>query len=129
MAEKIFEDTIKFIKEVQSNLGNHYKENVYQNALYYELNNNGYTCQTEVVVPIVYKNFHVGFERADVVIYQDGTPVFIIELKSQNQRLANKEIQQLKKYMKNLDCNCGILVNFYDTLEITRIFEDVCQKI
>lgn len=129
MAEKIFEDVIRFIKEVETNLGNHYKENIYQNALYYELNNNGYTCQTEVVVPIMYKNFHVGFERADIVIYQSGTPVFIIELKSQNQRLSLKEIQQLKKYMKNLDCTCGLLVNFYETLEITKISGDFCQKI
>lgn len=129
MAEKIFEDVIRFIKEVETTLGNHYKENIYQNALYYELNNNGYTCQTEVVVPIIYKNFHVGFERADIVIYQNGKPVFIIELKSQNQRLALKEIQQLKKYMKNLDCTSGLLVNFYETLEITKISGDFCQKI
>lgn len=129
MAEKIFEDVIRFIKEVETNLGNHYKENIYQNALYFELNTNGYTCQTEVVVPIIYKNFHVGFERADIVIYQNGTPVFIIELKSQNQRLSLKEIQQLKKYMKNLDCKSGLLVNFYETLEITKISGDFCQKI
>lgn len=129
MAEKIFEDVIRHIKEVETNLGNHYKENIYQNALYYELNNQGYICQTEVVVPIVYKNFHVGFERADIVIYQDSMPVFIIELKSQNQRLAHKEIQQVKKYMKNLNCANGILVNFYETLEITKIIGDFCQKI
>lgn len=127
--EKIFEDVIRFIKEVESVLGNHYKENIYQNALYYELNDNSYISQTEVVVPIVYKNFHVGFERADIVIYQNGIPTFIIELKSQNQRLTHKEIQQIKKYMKNLNCTHGILVNYYETLEIIKISNDFCQKI
>jgi GxxExxY protein len=129
MAEKIFEDVIDFIHRVEKVLGKHYKENIYQNALYYELNTNGYISQTEVIVPILYKNFPIGFERADIVIYKEGAPVFIIELKSQNQRLGNKENQQLRKYMTNLNCKDGILVNFYETLEIVKISGDLCQKI
>ena len=115
------EKVLECINEVSNILGNHYKENIYQNALFSELQLNSFVCQTEVIVPILYKNIYVGFERADVVIYQNGNPFMIIELKSQNSRLGYKEINQIKKYMANLNCEKGYLVNFYETLEIYRI--------
>lgn len=127
--EDCFSDIIECIKEVEKVLGNHYKENLYQNALYAELNNKTFLCQTEVIVPVYYKNIYIGFERADIVIYKDNIPYTILELKSQNQRLGSKEIYQLKKYMNNLNCKVGILVNFYETLEIIKVTDDVCQKI
>lgn len=127
--EDCFSDIIECIKEVEKALGNHYKENLYQNALYAELNNKTFLCQTEVIVPVYYKNIYIGFERADIVIYKDNIPYIILELKSQNQRLGSKEINQLKKYMNNLNCKVGILVNFYETLEIIKVVNDVCQKI
>ena len=127
--EEYFTNIIESIKEVEKELGNHYKENLYQNALYTELNKRMYLCQTEVIVPVYYKEVYIGFERADIVIYKENVPYLIIELKSQNQRVGSKEINQLKKYMLNLKCKYGILVNFYETLEIMKVTEDFCQKI
>ena len=124
-----FKEIITHIKEVEREMGNHYKENIYQYSLYNELNINGIMCQTEVMVPIMYKFFYVGFERADIVIYDNERPTFIIELKSQNQRIGPKEINQLKKYMNNLKCTQAILVNFYETLEIITVNDGLCQKI
>ena len=60
---------IDSIKEVERQLGNHYKENIYQNALFIELNKKNLTCQTEVIVPIYYDNIQIGFERADILVY------------------------------------------------------------
>lgn len=127
--EQDFLTLIESIKEVEKELGNHYKENLYQNALYTELNKRMYLCQTEVIVPVYYKEVYIGFERADIVLYKENNPYLIIELKSQNQRLASKEINQLKKYMVNLKCKYGILVNFYESLEIIKVTEDFCQRI
>lgn len=127
--DEYFSDIIQSIKEVEKELGNHYKENLYQNALYTELNKRMYLCQTEVIVPVYYKEVYIGFERADIVIYKESVPYLIIELKSQNQRLGSKEIHQLKKYMSNLKCKYGILANFYESLEIMKVSEDFCQKI
>ena len=127
--EDFFRDIKTYILEVEKELGNHYKENLYQAALYNELNINGHICQTEVIVPVYYKNYYIGFERADIVIYKESKPYMIIELKSQNQRLGSKEINQLKKYMKNLNCENGLLVNFYETLEVGKIVNGVFQKI
>tara|TARA_B100000674_G_C37782618_1_gene887924 strand:+ start:507 stop:899 length:393 start_codon:yes stop_codon:yes gene_type:complete len=127
--KELIENIVEYIRNVNNELGNHYKENIYQNALYYEINNNGYIAQTEVIVPIFYKDFYVGFERADIVHYENNNVKLIIELKSQNQRLGSKEINQLRKYMTNLKCEKGILVNFYETLEIINVTNDSFQKI
>lgn len=123
-------EIIECIKRVEKELGNHYKENIYQYALYTELNLSGYLVQSEVIVPIFYKGVYVGFERADLVIYnKEGKIEYILELKSQGTRLGSKEIVQLKKYLKNLSCNNGILVNFYESLEIMDVTSDTSQKI
>ena len=96
------EDLVDCINKVEKELGNHYKENIYQNALSVELNIRGYLIQTEVIVPIFYNNVYVGFERADIVIYdKQGIIMTILELKSQSARISSKEINHLKKYLKN----------------------------
>ena len=124
------QDIIKCIKNVNEALGNYYKENVYQAALCVELNLSGILFQSEVVLPIKYKGICIGYERADIVIYsKDGVPDCIIELKSQNTKLSSKEINQLKKYIKNLGCNNGLLVNFFDGIEIFNITDILCNKI
>lgn len=124
------EKILECIRTVEKELGNHYRENIYQFALYTELNLNGYLVQTEVMIPIYYKGVYVGFERADIVIYnQDGKIQYILELKSQNSRLASKEIMQLRKYLKNTYSEIGILVNFYENLEIIKVDHVNSQKI
>lgn len=124
------EKILECIKTVDKELGNHYRENIYQFALYVELNLKGFLVQTEVVIPIFYKGVYVGFERADIVIYNsEGKIEYILELKSQNSRLASKEIMQLRKYLKNTKCEDGILINFYENLEIIKVNHDTSQKI
>lgn len=117
------EKIIQCIKTVNDELGNHYKENIYQYALYVELNLKGFLVQTEVIIPILYKGVYVGFERADIVIY-DPEFTYILELKSQNSRLSSKETNQLKKYLRNLNCEKGLLINFFETLEIMEVTKE-----
>ena len=130
----LIKNVLDCIKKVNIELGDYYKENIYQEALNIEFRGLGLASGTEVVVPIHYKGIYVGFERADIVIYDkvgDKEPyaIMIIELKSQNSKLTNKEIVQLKKYLKNLKCETGILVNFYETPEIVCITPEVTEKI
>lgn len=118
------ETIIECVKNVNKILGNYYKENVYQAALSVELNLMGILIQNEVVMPINYKGVSVGYERADIVVYsKDGKPEFIIELKSQNTKLSQKEISQLRKYILNLKCEKGLLVNFHENIEIIIVTE------
>ena len=121
---------IECIRCVEKEISNYYKENIYQNSLYIELNMRGYLVQTEVIVPVFYKNVYVGFERADIVVFdKSGNILKVLELKSQNTRLGPKEINQLRKYLINLKCDSGILVNFYDNLEIIKVNKTSHQKI
>jgi GxxExxY protein len=121
---------IECLKNVNSTLGNYYKENVYQAALIVELNLAGILFQSEVVLPIKYKNVCVGYERADIVIYsKECNPEIIIELKSQNTKLSSKEINQLRKYITNLGCKNGLLVNFYENVEIISVTDISHTKI
>lgn len=125
----MIEHIISIIKNVTTVLGNHYKESIYQSALMVDFNNNNYVVQSEVVLPIKYQNVTVGYERADIVIYENFEPSLVLELKSQNSRLGSKEIGQIRRYMNNLNCEKGILVNFYETLEIVEVGKTSHKKI
>lgn len=125
----MIENIISIIKNVSTVLGNHYKESIYQAALMVDFNNNNYIVQSEVVLPIKYQNVTVGYERADIVIYKNFEPSLVLELKSQNSRLGSKEIGQIRRYINNLNCEKGILVNFYETLEIIEVDKTSHRKI
>ncbi len=122
------EKIIECIRTVNQELGNHYKENIYQYALYVELNLKGFLVQTEVIIPILYKGVYVGFERADIVIYNPDF-TYILELKSQNSRLSSKEVTQLRKYLNNMNCEKGLLINFFESLEIMEVTKETSRKI
>ncbi len=121
----IDEQILDCINTVSSELGNFYREVIYQNALVVELQTRNIICQTEVVVDIKYKGIYVGFERADIVIYNDSKQIIrILELKSQTSKISTKEEKQLGRYLISLDCSIGYVVNFYDTLEIKKVKVD-----
>ena len=100
----------EFSLEILNELGCGYKENIYVNAMCIHLRNNNYLFNTEVIVPINYKGIQLGYERADIVIYEPFK--CIIEFKSQVNNLTKKELLQLDKYKKNLNIENGILINF-----------------
>jgi GxxExxY protein len=115
----------EFSDQILEELGPSYKEHIYVNAMCIHLRNENYLFQTEVIVPINYKDVQLGYERADIVIYE---PIkCILEFKAQTQSIAKKEIAQLTKYKKNLEIDNGILINFGNLngkLEYHEIFEN-----
>ena len=119
----------EFSDQILNELGSSYKEHIYVNAMCIHLRNENYLFQTEVIVPINYKGVQLGYERADIVIYE---PIkCILEFKAQTQSVSKKEIAQLTKYKKNLDINNGILINFghlNGKLEYHEMFENNDNK-
>lgn len=101
-----------FAETILEELGTGYKEHIYVNAMCFHLRNSNYKFQfhNEVIVPIMYQGIQLGYERADIVIYEPFK--CIIEFKSQTQTIGKKEMMQLSKYMKNLQIDNGILINF-----------------
>lgn len=131
---------LKTFAEVYFTLGGGYKENLYQTALAIEYSNNNINHSLEVVIPVLYKGQYIGFERADIVIYNNSNPSIIIEIKAQHTSVSKKEFNQLNKYLVNTRVNTGYLVNFFSTpvkitpeniikyLEIYKIENEILYK-
>jgi GxxExxY protein len=116
------EDIIKEISEkIYITLGVGYKENIYHSSFSIELRKRGIVFQSEVICPILYENIQVGFERADIVLYDNENMTYVLEFKAQLNPVGNKEIIQVKKYLKNFKINNGYLINFSSKLEIKHV--------
>ena len=82
------------------------------------MHENNILFNNEIIIPIIYKDIQIGYERADTIIYSPEN--IILEFKAQNNKLSIKEITQLKKYLKNYEngkIKKGILFNFSVNLE------------
>jgi GxxExxY protein len=92
---------------VWDSLGPGYSERVYHNAFEVALRMNSVSYETERIIPIFFQGHNVGNLRADLVIDQ----CMIVELKSVV-RLKEENRNQIKNYIKLMNLNTGILVNF-----------------
>ena len=100
----------EFSETILDALGSHYKEHIYVSAMCIHLRTAKFLFGNEVIVPIMYQGVQLGYERADIIIYE---PVkCVIEFKAQTQSLSKKELNQLIKYQNNMDIQYGILINF-----------------
>tara|TARA_Y100000590_G_C15542902_1_gene947701 strand:+ start:490 stop:951 length:462 start_codon:yes stop_codon:yes gene_type:complete len=115
-------------------VGRGFSESIYHRAMEVELRLHGVGYQSEVVIPVRYKDYYIGFGRADIITgnsiiitkcgsdncwcrntkdYYEGN--IIIELKSVSGAPKNIELTQLKTYLNSLDntvYNKGIIINF-----------------
>ena len=115
----------EFSEKIINELGPSYKEHIYVNAMCVHLRKENYLFRTEVIVPIDYMGVQLGYERADIVIYEPFK--CILEFKSQTYSISKKEFMQLTKYKKNLNIENGILINFGNSngkLEYHNIIDD-----
>lgn len=98
---------LQFCRKVNSGLGEAHSESCYHKALEVELRKRGIDYESEVQVPINYRNHCVGTVRPDLIISHQ----LVVELKAVPQLLPNHR-QQLAKYMRLLGLQRGIVVNF-----------------
>tara|TARA_B110001450_G_C17553871_1_gene453823 strand:- start:38 stop:451 length:414 start_codon:yes stop_codon:yes gene_type:complete len=117
----------QFSETILQELGCSYKEHIYVTAMCTHLRQEQYLFNTEVIVPINYNGIQLGYERADVVIYEPFK--CIIEFKAQTQSISKKEIMQLTKYKKNLVIDNGILINFGNLNSKLEFYESLKSKI
>ncbi|SFP68588.1 GxxExxY protein [Parafilimonas terrae] len=93
---------------IYNQLGPGLLESVYETVLAFELRDMGLYVQTQVPVPVIYRNIRmeVGF-RADIIV----NDLVIIEIKSV-ETLHDVHKKQLLTYLKLTNKHLGILVNF-----------------
>jgi GxxExxY protein len=96
------------IFEVYNTLGPGLLESVYEEALVYELNQRDLKVERQLEVPIHYKDASLSTPLRLDVLVEDSV---IIELKSVK-ALEDIHFKQLLTYLRLLDKNLGILVNF-----------------
>ena len=112
------EDVDKILKAfylVYNTLGYGFLERVYQNALYFELIEQGFKCEVQKQINVFYKNHKVGEYYADMVINNS----IILELKAADALRPEHEFQ-LINYLKATDIEIGYLLNFGKHPEFKR---------
>jgi GxxExxY protein len=109
------------IFKVYNSLGPGLLESVYEAALAYELQEEGFKVEIQVPIPVVYNEIRLdlGF-RADIIVEKK----VIIEIKSV-ENIAEVHHKQVLTYLKLTGIKLGILINF-NTEELSRsIFRKV----
>ena len=103
--------------EVYNQLGFGFIENVYQNALFKELNKRHILCVAHPKITVHYKGEPVGYYEADMIVYD----AIILELKAVSTLTEAHEIQ-LVNYLKATELEVGLLLNFGPRPEFKRRF-------
>lgn len=104
--------------EVHRELGPGFLEAVYHHAMKCELSLRGIPFQSQVAMPVRYKNQLLECHyRADLVCFDS----VVVELKTV-ERLGNNEAAQLINYLKATGFKRGLLLNFKTrSLEFRRV--------
>ncbi|MDR2205310.1 MAG: GxxExxY protein [Flavobacteriaceae bacterium] len=108
---------------VYNELGFGFLENVYQNALCFELMNRGFKVEPQKAIDVYYQTQLVGKYKADLVV----NDLIIIELKAVDNLVEEHEFQ-LINYLKATDKEVGLLLNFGKKPEIRRKVFDNSRK-
>lgn len=106
---------IKIFYDVYNELGYGFLERVYQNALFFELKENGFKVEAQKKIKVYYKEIEVGEYIADIIV----NDLVILELKAQEYMVEANEFQ-LINYLKATDCEVGLLLNFGKKPEFIR---------
>jgi len=113
--KELTDKIIKAFYKVYNELGFGFLENVYQNALYFELKNNQLKVEAQKPVKVYYQNQLVGNYKADLIVDN----IIILELKAV-EYLAEEHELQLINYLKATNIEIGLLLNFGKKPEIRR---------
>ena len=115
---------IQAFYNVYNELGYGFLENVYQNALYFELQDMGLEVEAQKAINVYYQTRLVGKYKADLIVNN----LIIIELKAID-CLVEENVNQLINYLKATDKEVGLLLNFGTKPEIRRkIFDNDRKK-
>lgn len=113
--KEITDQVLAAFYDVYNELGFGFLENVYQNALYRELQRKGLACEALKPIEVYYKGEIVGKYIADIVI-EDKV---ILELKAVSSLTEAHECQ-LQNYLKATRIEVGLLLNFGSRPEFKR---------
>ncbi len=113
------EDLHKILKEITDQIGFGYRENIYQNALVYDLREKYRSVEKEINKDVIYNNHVLGNVRIDILVDRQC----IIEMKCLV-KITEKEVNQLKRYLQLFKCEIGYLINIntkgFEVIEVAK---------
>ena len=121
--EEITEQIIKAFYKVYNTLGYGFLEKVYLNALLIELTEMGFNAEINKRIYVYYKDRVVGDYIPDMIVED----IFICELKA-NESLSEENESQLINYLRAIEIEVGLLLNFGKRPEIRRKIYDNDKK-
>jgi len=122
--QELTDQVIKAFYKVYNTLGFGFLERVYQNALFIELRNLGFQCETQKQIKVNYEGYEVGIYYPEIV-----NDLLILELKAAESVVEEHELQ-LINYLKATEIEIGLLLNFGKKPEIRRkIFTNDKKKL
>lgn len=104
-------------EEVYKHLGTGHSEAVYHKAMEVELRTRNINYSTKCPISINYKGFVVGYNEPDLIVKFINTItsseiIIVVELKATTYSPRESEKAQLHSYLRTLDTEYGILINF-----------------
>ena len=122
--KKLSDSILKTYYEVYNCLGYGFLEKVYQNAMYFELKEQGFKVEAQKQIKVYFKGKIVGEYYADLLINDS----IILELKA-CECLMDAHQTQLFNYLKATEIELGMLLNFGGTPEFKRVIFTNDRKI
>lgn len=105
--QEILEKIIIIANDIFNLVGPGYNENIYHRAFEVALRISGINYQSEVVSPVFYKGYNIGYGKIDLIVNNN----LIIELKA-IVNFNNDNVVQIKNYMNHYSINEGLIINF-----------------
>lgn len=112
---ELSEKIIAAAYQVHKELGCGFLEKVYKNALVVQLQEAGIRCEVEVPLKVLYHKKVVGDYFADMIVDEK----IVVEVKAVKILEQVHEVQ-LVNYLKATGINVGLLINFWQSVEIKR---------
>jgi len=106
--QELFDKVLSILKQIKKELGAGLTENIYENAICYELQKNGIQYTQQEIIIVKHNGICIGNLRADICIHKMK---MVIELKAID-TLYDKNNWQILQQIKFLNFDCGILFNF-----------------
>ena len=115
--EELIEKIINACINVHKELGPGFLENIYHNALKFELERQKLAFESEKEIEVKYLDMVVGIHRIDLLVEDE----IVVELKTAED-LNKKYYAQVRSYLKAMKKEIGLLVNFADfTIDVRRV--------
>ena len=113
--KELTESVIKVFYKVYRKMGYGFVESVYQNAMFFALQDAGFSVEVQKDIEVFYEKHKVGYFRADIVV----NDLLILELKTVSD-LNEAHIRQLSNYLKATNMEVGLLLNFGESPQVRR---------